>query len=272
MPFTNPLVAGTTLIRNAIQSPNYVAGVSGWAIMKDGSAEFNNVVVRGDFKASGSDGSFVEVIHNAPGAAIVIKGDDFVDGGKAGPNATMTPAQLRVFAATDVGHRMNTELKAASFTGSENTYIRIYSEPYEGSASAFIDLVTDTNDLMVTVYGQLNVQEPAEIVRGMTIDNGAGSRLQDESSHTYMRGESNRFTKSWSAVSSWAQTVTFSHTFQGIPTVYTNMESTAGGTAGFITRAWNITTTGFTFSALQAAGTTMTASNIVCSWQAIEPT
>lgn len=46
----NSILAGAgTLIRTMIQSPNYVPGVSGWTINKDGSAEFNNLTVRGQF-------------------------------------------------------------------------------------------------------------------------------------------------------------------------------------------------------------------------------
>lgn len=52
MPFNNPIVAGTTLVRPAIRSPNYVTGISGWTINADGSAEFNNVVIRGTVIAS----------------------------------------------------------------------------------------------------------------------------------------------------------------------------------------------------------------------------
>lgn len=48
MPFSDPIVGGTTLIREAIRSPNFVTGVSGWSINRDGTAEFNNVAVRGD--------------------------------------------------------------------------------------------------------------------------------------------------------------------------------------------------------------------------------
>ena len=43
----NPVVGGTVLRRAAIQSPNYVTGSAGWAIKQDGSAEFNNVTIRG---------------------------------------------------------------------------------------------------------------------------------------------------------------------------------------------------------------------------------
>lgn len=46
--FNNQIVGGIgKLIREWIQSPNFVTGVSGWSINKDGSAEFLNAVFRG---------------------------------------------------------------------------------------------------------------------------------------------------------------------------------------------------------------------------------
>lgn len=47
MQFQDELAGGTVLIRPALQSPDFVTGVSGWSINVDGSAEFNNVVIRG---------------------------------------------------------------------------------------------------------------------------------------------------------------------------------------------------------------------------------
>lgn len=41
------------LVATAVQSPNYSAGSAGWQIRKDGSAEFNNLTIRGTF--SGTD-------------------------------------------------------------------------------------------------------------------------------------------------------------------------------------------------------------------------
>src|SRR5690242_14775933 len=49
MGFENPIVGGTALRIPAIQSPDYSPGVSGWIIRIDGSAEFNNLTVRGEF-------------------------------------------------------------------------------------------------------------------------------------------------------------------------------------------------------------------------------
>lgn len=46
--FSNYLVTKTgSLVRTFIQSPNFVHLVSGWQIAKNGSAEFNNVLIRG---------------------------------------------------------------------------------------------------------------------------------------------------------------------------------------------------------------------------------
>lgn len=52
MQFNNDLAGGVTLVRPALQSPNYAAGVSGWSIKIDGSAEFNNVTVRGTLQSN----------------------------------------------------------------------------------------------------------------------------------------------------------------------------------------------------------------------------
>jgi hypothetical protein len=73
VPFTNPLVAGTTLIRTAIHSADYVTGVSGWTINADGSAEFNNVVVRGEVDVTSSSGSSVQIVATPTAAEIELQ-------------------------------------------------------------------------------------------------------------------------------------------------------------------------------------------------------
>jgi hypothetical protein len=49
MTFSNPVVGGTTLVRPAVRSPNYIAGSQGWSVNQDGSAEFNDLTLRGTF-------------------------------------------------------------------------------------------------------------------------------------------------------------------------------------------------------------------------------
>jgi hypothetical protein len=51
--FRNSILGGINLIRAAIQSPNFVSGSTGWKVGQDGSAEFNNVVIRGGTVVSG---------------------------------------------------------------------------------------------------------------------------------------------------------------------------------------------------------------------------
>lgn len=50
----NNILGGTVLMRAAIRSPNFVTGSSGWSINNDGSAEFNNIVIRGGAIISGT--------------------------------------------------------------------------------------------------------------------------------------------------------------------------------------------------------------------------
>ena len=48
--FNNPLVGGGgSLVYPSIHSPNFITGISGWSINKDGTAEFQNLIVRGTF-------------------------------------------------------------------------------------------------------------------------------------------------------------------------------------------------------------------------------
>lgn len=51
--FTNAITDGAgTLVVPSIQSPNFVPGVSGWIVRKDGTAEFEDVTARGDIIAT----------------------------------------------------------------------------------------------------------------------------------------------------------------------------------------------------------------------------
>jgi hypothetical protein len=64
MPFRDPIVAGVRLVRTAIQSEDFAAGVAGWRIKRNGDAEFNDGTFRGTIEASIVRGS--EVISDHP--------------------------------------------------------------------------------------------------------------------------------------------------------------------------------------------------------------
>jgi hypothetical protein len=122
--FSNPIVGGAeTLIRSAIKSFGYIAGVFGWRIAKDGSAEFNDVTVRGSFIATSPSGANVQVFATAGGAEI-----DFQPPDHAG--LTFSPGSLTATSAatgTDLiirgpGESSPTNVNGgAIFLGADNT-------------------------------------------------------------------------------------------------------------------------------------------------------
>jgi hypothetical protein len=59
--FSNPIVGGTTLIREAIRSPNYVAGSSGWSINRDGTVEFASGTFRGSINIPATGGGSTQI-------------------------------------------------------------------------------------------------------------------------------------------------------------------------------------------------------------------
>lgn len=65
MVFTNSILAGETLVRDAIKSEGYVAGSSGWSINRDGTAEFNDVTSRGEVIVGDTATKYISIT-NAP--------------------------------------------------------------------------------------------------------------------------------------------------------------------------------------------------------------
>lgn len=60
--FNNPVAnAGGTLIKTLLKSINYVAGLAGWQIAKNGNAEFNNGSFRGIIKVIAANGSEIDI-------------------------------------------------------------------------------------------------------------------------------------------------------------------------------------------------------------------
>jgi hypothetical protein len=109
------VVGGTVLVIERIESQNFVTGVSGWAIFADGSAEFFNVTIRGDFiTGTGPPDPHIEILR-VPGDRIEFytgNADETAPGflrvGEAGGSAlvnlqpsitvgVLTPARLLMF-------------------------------------------------------------------------------------------------------------------------------------------------------------------------------
>lgn len=99
MSFNNPVVGGENgeLVRRSIQSPDYVAGVSGWTINRDGSAEFNNVTIRLDL----ATGSIVVGPDTGPQVVIRISGGTGLIQFPTNSGIEATPASIQSSAITN---------------------------------------------------------------------------------------------------------------------------------------------------------------------------
>lgn len=99
----NPAFGSTVLRIPAEQSPNYVAGVSGWFIGQDGYAEFNDVVIRGGEIVSGTfllysgppaHGNLVASVSGTAGA------DQYGNDYPAGVGGLLTTSVLNMLSGT----------------------------------------------------------------------------------------------------------------------------------------------------------------------------
>jgi len=87
----NELAANIILVNNIIQSNNYSAGVSGWRISNTGSAEFNDVTVRGTVvSSSGTIGGFTIGTTTLTGGS----GSDIIQISTGGYNPSSNPDEL----------------------------------------------------------------------------------------------------------------------------------------------------------------------------------
>jgi hypothetical protein len=138
MSFDQTNVAGDTLVYSSIHSPNYAQGSSGWTINKDGSAEFQNVLVRGTITASNIIGSTI--------TGGTITGGDFQSANFS--NASMTGFDLNGNATPDTaGTPGNTIQVYSNFVvgppAGEHIQIGYGTSPLSGSANtAFIEFPT----------------------------------------------------------------------------------------------------------------------------------
>jgi hypothetical protein len=81
VPFSNPIVAGNVLIRDAIQSENYVPATSGWSINRDGSAEFADLSIRGSVDITNpndpGDNIQIDLINDRPFVWLEFNGHEY---------------------------------------------------------------------------------------------------------------------------------------------------------------------------------------------------
>lgn len=134
MGFRSSILAGKRLIREAIQSPNFATGSAGWEVRRDGSAEFNDIVIRGGtqqqgqvFVYNGTPAAGNLMLSISPAAGTDEFGNAYVAGeGLYGANGTLTAlnsagdtVRLRTDAPSYVSNNSSPgmELRPAGGTG-----------------------------------------------------------------------------------------------------------------------------------------------------------
>lgn len=87
--------------------------------------------------------------------------------------------------------------------------------------------------------------------------------------HGVIRGETGVTPVSFTAVASAVTAVTFARPFIVAPTVTTNINSGAGATTNWASRAFNVTTTGFSLWTFNPAGVASTWAAVNVQWAAL---
>lgn len=107
MQFQDEFAGGIVLIRPALQSPDYVAGTSGWCIRIDGSAEFNDVVIRSTLESAnyvpGASGWHLGQDGHAEFNDVTIRGGTTLGGEAFYYNGTPGPGTLVLSVAAAAG-------------------------------------------------------------------------------------------------------------------------------------------------------------------------
>lgn len=180
--FDPPIVAGTTLVREAIQSQNFVPNTSGWQIKADGTATFTGVTVistsadgtvtvaDGEIDVKNSAGSLIATV-TAAGSGGFFAYDTSGDSNL--PFSSLSSAQLRfgevnrswaedggIQVATDPTNIDPIQMTLASGTGTVDgtgAVVSLVSTADSATVPAEIDLgASDGSRMVVGVGGYLN--------------------------------------------------------------------------------------------------------------------
>lgn len=226
--FTDPILAGDTLVRDAIKSENFDAGNDGWRVQRTGNAEFNNLTARGTIEstifAPGSDGWQLDdggtaEFNDLTARGSIVASEVDVDNGDAGR------ARLRE-GLSGFGPRFDLEIGqdninaniGSGFTESEDGgWSYRVSSAWEAPLWQFLSSRFDGNVAgEILLYGEsgddavgTSSYKPARVELGSNVwHEAAAMRPQQDSSTTDV---------DFSGDSSFAQTTTCSVTFVAPP-------------------------------------------------------
>lgn len=154
----NPVIGSTILRRPAIQSPNFVSGSTGWQVNQDGSAEFNNLNIRGTF--TGTD-----FVINASG--------EFVYSGT--PAANNLIASITAATGTDAFGNHYLE-QITSYDNANGIATQVGFGAVTMYTGTLAGGWTQKGQMFVSAGGVIELIAAAGVITGNnTLDNGAGA-------------------------------------------------------------------------------------------------
>jgi hypothetical protein len=251
----DPIAAGDgSLIYPGLQSINYVAGVSGWRIERDGDAEFNNITARGDIIVAGSDGSEVRIESSGNGSI------SFSPPPAVGQVLTVPGSLSSGWGPNYMFMTMNTPDGTLGGNPVDSGSLFIGSSLADG-----------------TPYPGFNEDNPLLEFNGDLLVNGGNIRMVGDitnmvDENVYLRGETGEHTFSLSAVSSATVSIVFANPFPitVTPMVSTNIDNGAAGFARWGSRGIAVGPSGFTLFVFKGdAGDPAATGNLKVLWSAM---
>lgn len=178
MPFSNSILAGETLVRNAEQSEGFQTGVTGWRITRLGDAEFNNLIARGELIVGPVPGQHIHVGRDALGRPIV----EFYSGNVNETN----PGFVRTSTTGETALQLASPLNNAAPVGSILPEVDLQSWP--GSPST-MNLWADQIRVNVPVWMDSNWFNIPLANSWVDLAGARANYFEDATGRIQMRGE-----------------------------------------------------------------------------------
>jgi hypothetical protein len=166
MPFSDSNAAGNKIIAQALQSPNYAQGSTGWTINRDGTAEFQSVLVRGTITGSTIIGSTIiggtiigGDIQSANFSNVADTGFDF--NGTATTDSAGTPANtMQIYTGFVVGPPGGNNIQL-TYSGTQSA-IDFFTGNAADTVTAAITSTTFTQPVSGRTISAINVVSATE--------------------------------------------------------------------------------------------------------------
>lgn len=262
MKFSDAILAGVVLNREAIQSDNFVSGSTGWRVLKTGSAEFNNVIIRGGTTVGGdflayngipANGNLVVSISANGGT------DPFGNVYLPGSVSYGTRTGVNYYSAI-TGAIIELGVNGSSASPAFLEYNSLGGNVYElfmtsgrqsGSfQNANISLVSESvigahDQTMYLDANSVQVTNDLEVTGNVTANNMASGTVAFSSAEIAVNG-----------VGTWCnnKAVSFPNTFTSVPVVMVTCTSGGPGPTGTVALSWvvsGVTTSGFNLRCLR---------------------